>query len=46
MTTADLSTYNITVGETASITQAKANNTGLNNLFKAVKIMVIIRLLC
>ena len=37
MTTADLSTYNITVGETASITQAKANNTGLNNLFKAVK---------
>ena len=37
MTTADLSTYNITIGETASITQAKANNTGLNNLFKAVK---------
>ena len=37
MTTADLSTYNITVGETASISQAKANNTGLNNLFKAVK---------
>lgn len=37
MTTADLSTYNITVGETASITQAKVNNTGLNNLFKAVK---------
>ena len=33
----DLSTYNITVGETASIAQAKANNTGLNNLFKAVK---------
>ena len=37
MTTADLSTYNITVGETASISQAKTNNTGLNNLFKAVK---------
>lgn len=37
MTTADLSTYNITVGETTSIAQAKANNTGLNNLFKAVK---------
>lgn len=37
MTTADLSTYNITVGATASITQAKANNKGLNNLFKAVK---------
>ena len=37
MTTADLSTYNITVGEAASVTQAKANNTGLNNLFKAVK---------
>lgn len=37
MTTADLSTYNITVGATASIAQAKANNTGLNNLFKAVK---------
>lgn len=37
MTTADLSTYNITVGATANITQAKANNTGLNNLFKAVK---------
>ncbi len=37
MTTADLSTYNITVGETASIAQAKTNNTGLNNLFKAVK---------
>lgn len=37
MTTADLSTYNITVGATANTTQAKANNTGLNNLFKAVK---------
>lgn len=37
MTTADLSTYHITVGATASVTQAKANNTGLNNLFKAVK---------
>lgn len=37
MTTADLSTYNITVGATASIAQAKANNTGLNKLFKAVR---------
>ena len=37
MTTTDLSTYHITVGATASVTQAKANNTGLNNLFKAVK---------
>ena len=37
MTDTDLSTYNITIGETASISQAKANNTGLNNLFKAVK---------
>ena len=37
MTTTDLSTYNITIGETASIAQAKANNTGLNNLFKAIK---------
>ena len=37
MTTADLSTYNITVGTTASISQAKANNTGLNNLFKGIK---------
>jgi beta-glucanase (GH16 family) len=37
MTTADLSTYNITVGATANTTQAKANNTGLNNLFKAVE---------
>ena len=37
MTNTDLSTYNITIGGTASISQAKANNTGLNNLFKAVK---------
>ena len=37
MTNNDLSTYNITVGKNASIAQAKANNTGLNNLFKAVK---------
>ncbi len=37
MQTSDLSTYSITTGESVSNSIAKANNTGLNNLFTAVK---------